>query len=308
MRPEHGLWRIAVEVPDLALAAAETALAEYCETLSWFRADGGGWQVEGIAREGPDRAGLDVAMAVTAAAFGAAPSAVVVERLPVRDWLADNLADFPPLAIGRFFIHGSHFRGAAPAGGIGLCIDAATAFGSGHHPSTAGCLFAIDGIRRRPSGPALDFGCGSAVLALAIAKRWRIAVIAADRDPRAIAVATENTRRNGLAAWVRTILADDPAAPTLRRSGPYAVIACNILARPIRGMAVELSNLLAAGGTMILSGFVVADGSGVLATYRTQGLVAESRMNINGWQTLVLRRPPVAAPIRPFPAPPANKP
>jgi ribosomal protein L11 methyltransferase len=293
MRPETGLWRISVEVREAELPAMETVLAKFCETRSWFRTEGGGWQMDGLAGEEPDRTAVDLAMAVTAAAVGMPPPRVVVERLATRDWLADNLADFPPLTVGRMFVHGSHFRETVPAGRIGLCIDAATAFGSGRHPSTAGCLRAIDGLRRRPSGPTLDLGCGSAILALAIAKRWRTPVIAADRDRRAVQVAAGNARRNGLAAWVRVAVADGPSAAVVVRSGPYALIACNILARPIRGMASRLIRLLAPGGRMILSGFVAGDGRGVLSTYHTQGLVVEWRVNINGWETLVLRRPGV---------------
>ncbi|MBK8908350.1 MAG: 50S ribosomal protein L11 methyltransferase [Rhodospirillales bacterium] len=165
MDPAPPLWRIALQVPEPALDAVTAALDRYCRSVSWFGADGGGWSVEALADREPDRPSLDVAVAVAAASAGMEPPHVHIARLPATDWLAANRQDFPPIRIGRFFVYGSHIAEPAPAGSIGLRVDAATAFGSGHHGTTAGCLMAIDDLGRR-QGPsrvnrALGGGGGS---------------------------------------------------------------------------------------------------------------------------------------------------
>src|SRR5205823_2106389 len=129
---------------------------------------------------------------------------IVEERLPERDWLAENRRAFPPVRVRRFFIHGSHWREAAPAGMIPIEIDAATAFGTGEHASTSGCLLALDRLaRRRRFRRPLDIGTGSGILAIAAAKRLHRTVLASDIDPAAVRVAGHHIRRNGLAGRAR---------------------------------------------------------------------------------------------------------
>src|SRR5256885_9539759 len=84
---------------------------------------------------------------------------IVEDRLPGRVCLAKTRRDFPPQRIGRFFIHGSHWHGRAAPSSIPIEIDAATAFGTGEHPSTRGCLLALDRLARRRRFPRpMDYG------------------------------------------------------------------------------------------------------------------------------------------------------
>ena len=128
------------------------------------------------------------------------------EPLANTDWLAKSLQSFRPVRVGRFFIHPSHYTGAPPAGSIAVQIDAATAFGSGEHGSTYGCLSAIDWLA--PSlgiDPVLDVGCGSGILAIAIAKLGRSRVVATDIDPEAVRVCRENARLNAVGGRIEAI-------------------------------------------------------------------------------------------------------
>src|SRR3954467_777106 len=102
---------------------------------------------------------LEIRLALLAAGAGGRLVRVVQERLAERDWLAENRRAFPPLRIGRVFVHGSHWSGRPPSGAIPLEIDAATAFGTGEHPSTGGVLLALDRLaRRRRFRRPLDIG------------------------------------------------------------------------------------------------------------------------------------------------------
>src|SRR5205814_982299 len=169
------------------------------------------------------------------------------ERLPERDWLAENRRDFPPQRIGRFFIHGSHWHGRAAPSSIPIEIDAATAFGTGEHPSTRGCLLALDRLaRRRRFRRPLDIGTGSGILAIAAAKRLRRPVVAGDIDPEAVRVARHHARRNGLASRARFLRTAGYRRRALRRH-KYDLILANILARPLALMARDLKRTLAPG-------------------------------------------------------------
>jgi ribosomal protein L11 methyltransferase len=282
-------WRISLDVPASAVDVFAAALQPHCAAVSWFGEDEGSWQVEGYAPEPPDRAALAVSLALAAAACGAAPPLPRVEPLAQEDWAKANLEDFPAMTIGRFFVRGSHDPSAVPGGLIGLCIDAATAFGSGRHASTAGCLEALGLLALRPVFRALDMGCGSGILALAMARLWRVPVMAADIDPEAVVVTRRNARRNGAGGLVRALCADSYAAPDIAARAPYDLIACNILARPLCRMARDLARSLAPGGAAILSGFLEADANAVLAAHRLQGLRLMRRITIDGWQTLIVR-------------------
>jgi ribosomal protein L11 methyltransferase len=247
------------------------------------------WRIEAYPRQPVLNAETEIRLALTAAGAGGRLLNIVEERLPERDWLAENRRDFPPQRIGRFFVHGSHWRGATPASSIPIEIDAATAFGTGEHPSTRGCLLALDRLaRRRRFRRPLDIGTGSGILAIAAAKRLRRAVIAGDIDPEAVRVARHHGRRNGLAGRARFLRAAGYRRRALRRH-KYDLILANILARPLALMARDLKRTLAPGGIAVLAGLLRRQEPFVLAAHRAQHLSLERRLVIEGWSTLVLR-------------------
>jgi ribosomal protein L11 methyltransferase len=287
------VWRVAVAAADAASAeAAAAALGTVCAAVSAFEAaPGGAWAVEGFAAEKPDSALIETALALAWAALGGPPPDLAIERVPERDWLGENQASFPPLSAGRYFIHGSHHEGRPPPGRIALLIDAATAFGTGEHATTRGCLLALDMIaRQRRRRRVLDMGTGTGILAIAAAKTWRRRVAARDIDAEAVRVTARNAAVNGVAALIDVRLSDGYRDRGLRRAARFDLVLANILARPLMLMAKDLARALAPGGTAVLSGLLARQEQAVLAAHRAQGLHLRRRIAIAGWHTLVLRR------------------
>jgi ribosomal protein L11 methyltransferase len=282
-----------VEGADAALEVA-AALDELTGGVSAFEAGSAAlWRVEAYPRAAILDPALEVRLALAAAAAGGRLVHIAEERLPERDWLLENRRAFPPLRIGRFFIHGSHWPGPenerAPAGAVAIEIDAATAFGTGEHPSTRGCLIALDSLaqRRRYRRP-LDIGTGSGILAIAAAKRLRRIVLASDVDCASVRVAAHHVRRNGLARQVRVVCAPGYRSRAVRRA-KYDLILANILARPLVLMARDLGRAIAPGGVAVLAGLLRRQEALVVAAHRAQGLALERRLVIEGWSTLILR-------------------
>lgn len=287
-----GPLRIFAEIAgaEAALAVA-AALDERAGAVSAFEIDAAAalWRVEAYPQTPVLDAALEIRLRLAAAAAGGRLLRIAEERLLDRDWLAENRRAFPPLRIGRFFVHGSHWRGRAPVGAIAIEIDAATAFGTGEHPSTRGCLLALDDLaRRRRFQRPLDIGTGSGILAIAAAERLRRRVLASDVDCAAVRVATHHVRRNGLAGRVRVVRAPGYRSRALR-GARYDLIFANILARPLALMARDLGRAITPGGVAVLAGLLKRQEALVVAAHRAQGLALERRLVIEGWSTLILR-------------------
>jgi ribosomal protein L11 methyltransferase len=284
------LFRIALRVKGAAAAfAVAEILDELAGGVSAFETNEATaeWTVEAYPRAALLDAALDLRLALVAAACGGAILSVAEERLSERDWLAENRRAFPPQRIGRFLVHGSHWRRRPPPGLVAIEIDAATAFGTGEHPSTRGCLLAFDLLaRRRRFRSVRDVGTGSGILAIAAAKVLRRPVIASDIDPGAVRVARHHAQRNGVAMLVRSAC----TAGVSERGAGYDLAFANILARPLVVMARDLARAMSPGGMAVLSGLLRRQETGVLAAYRPHGLALERRLVIDGWLTLVLRR------------------
>lgn len=293
MTADNPLWSIRVPVPAAAveaIARVEAALEPFAIALSSFEVEGGpAWVVEALSSGQPDSRAVRRALA-EAGVDGEA--AVTIEPVADRDWIAECQRNMPPLRAGRFFVHGAHIpAAAAPRGTLALEIDPGLAFGTGHHESTRGCLLAIDRLaRRRRFVRPLDMGCGSGILALAMARLWGVPVLACDNDPQAVAVARENARLNGLDALVRVVKSQGYAAAAVRRRAPFDLVVANILARPLCRMAGALSRHLAADGLAVLSGLLANQEEMVLAAHRPHGLDLVERRRLGDWSVIVIGR------------------
>src|SRR5579883_206855 len=207
-----------------------------------------------------------------------------------------SLAGLKPVEAGRFVVHGAHDRARVLANRIGIEIEAALAFGTGHHGTTRGCLLAFNQFlkqrlqRKGAKARVLDLGTGSGVLAIAAARVLRTRVMASDIDGRAVMAARGNAGLNRAASFIEVIRVAGCEAHGLRLGAPYDLIFANILLAPLKRMAHPIARLTQAGGRVILSGLLIAQENGALAAYRAQGLSLERRVVLDGWVTLVMRR------------------
>ncbi|MEY2991834.1 MAG: hypothetical protein RI946_1228 [Pseudomonadota bacterium] len=247
--------------------------------------DGSGlWEIGAYFIDEPD----DVELTLMAAAFGAKP--FVVSEVPETDWVAKVKRELSPVVAGRFFVYGSHDADKIPEGSEPLLIEAAMAFGTGHHGTTLGCLRALD--RLASAGfigkNVVDIGCGTAVLAMAAARIWPNPVLASDIDEVAVDVAAANVSCNDLDGRVTCLVAAGFEHETLHSAAPYDLIFANILKGPLIELAPDMAAHSAQGGIVILSGLLVEQAEDVLAAYDANGFDCETREDIGEWSCLTL--------------------
>jgi len=261
---------------------AETAVAAFESR------DNGPWLLEAYFAREPDEGAIrDLVRPIV----GAEAEAAAFERLDPKNWVAASLEGLQPVRAGRFLVYGSHDRRIVRANDWALEIEAALAFGTGHHGTTRGCLLALaDELKRRRPRRVLDVGTGTGILALAAAKALKRPIVAGDIDPEAVRVARDNARLNGVAGLTTFYIAPGVRHPSANRPRRFTLVTANILARPLKRLAPALAQVLASGGALILSGLLARDVPGVLSAYAAQGLALERRRDLDGWATLVLRR------------------
>jgi ribosomal protein L11 methyltransferase len=280
--------------PIIAQAVADAvaerfALGDIAVSLS--DAGGGRWQVAIHFRGEAERE--RVRGAVAAAVGAEAAAALQFGSVEAADWVRQSLAGLRPVAAGRFVVHGAHDRTRVPLNHIGIEIEAALAFGTGHHGTTRGCLLALDAIckamplaKTRPR--ILDVGTGSGVLAIAAARALHAHVLATDIDAFAVRTARSNASHNRAGSLLSVVLADGVGARTIRTHALYDLIFANILLGPLKRIATPLRRLAAPGGRVVLSGILPSQANAVIAAYRP--LALQRRLDIDSWTTLVLVR------------------
>ncbi len=286
---DEGTARAVSEIIFETFDPADAAVAAFEEAPTTKDWKGGPWLVEAYFGTEPDE---DRLRALIAAAAGEEVCArISFGRVNARDWVAASLEGLKPVRAGRFVVHGAHSRDEVRDNEISIEIEAALAFGTGHHGTTRGCLMMLDRIaRRRRPRAILDIGTGTGVLAIAAAKLFKRAVHSGDIDPVAVATASENAKRNGAGCFVDPVQARGGAHNDMRKGTPYDLVFANILARPLRAMAPQIAQLTEMGADIILSGLLVRDAPGVIAAYRTQGIVLARRIDVDGWATLLMQR------------------
>ncbi|MFG6618134.1 50S ribosomal protein L11 methyltransferase [Sulfitobacter sp. 1A05707] len=248
--------------------------------------DGSGlWEVGGYFEEAPDTA----ALAVLAKAMGA--KEFTVSELPETDWVAHVRRELAPVEAGRFFVYGSHDADKVPEDCEPLLIEAAMAFGTGHHGTTLGCLKALDRLANEGfhGRNVADIGCGTAVLAMAAARIWPETVLASDIDEVAVEVAQANVDANGLTGRVICVEAAGFDHPALAEAAPFDLVFANILKGPLVALAPDMAAALQPGGYAILSGLLNEQAEEVIEVYARSGINLTHRESIGDWTTLTLQ-------------------
>ncbi|WP_417606603.1 50S ribosomal protein L11 methyltransferase [Primorskyibacter flagellatus] len=276
------------KAPAEALGAAmENMIPEPTGIGVFEMEDGSGlWEVGGYFTEAPD----DVALSLLTAAHGARE--FVVSELPDVDWVAKVRRDLAPVEAGRFFVYGSHDADKVPEGSEPLLIEAAMAFGTGHHGTTLGCLRALDRIANNGfvGRNVADIGCGTAVLAMAAARIWTDPAVASDIDEVAVDVAKANVAANGLEGRVACLEAMGFDHPDLAAKAPFDLVFANILKAPLIDLAPDMAAHLCPGGWAILSGLLNEQAQEVIEVYAGHGMTLSHHEQIGDWSTLSLTK------------------
>ncbi|MZR31263.1 50S ribosomal protein L11 methyltransferase [Sneathiella litorea] len=282
--PEPTLWQLALTLPFDQVEGISDIFEEEALTISMEEAvsDGSLWRLNILFPQEPNAQLLD-----------RLPADIPMELAPLeqKDWVSESQKMLPPVDAGRFYIHGSHDSPHPANSRHNLLIDAGAAFGTGLHETTYGCLLALNDLRKsRSFRNPLDLGCGSGVLALAIAKAWNIPVLASDIDVAAVIVTRDNAKKNQLAHLTTAVLSAGLNNRKLSEMAPYDLIVANILAWPLMKMAPDISNALSKNGVLVLSGLLGSQDVMVRSAYLQQGLNLKRRYAIGTWNALVLGR------------------
>jgi ribosomal protein L11 methyltransferase len=276
------LWQLTAETDLEPLAIqAEVVLESEALSVGRFRTDQDSerWRVEALFDAKPDVADWSRRLDLDCTA----------ERLRDADWVTEAQKHLPPVLAGRFHVHGSHVPRHPSPSMHDILIEAGPAFGTGQHESTRGCLLALDRLARQHKvRRALDVGCGTGVLAIAVAMAWAKPVVATDIDPVSTRFTENAARENGVGRFITTGAGPGLQPAVARDDAPYDLICANILARPLCRLAPAIAAALAPGGRVVLSGLLWWQAPAVLAAYRAQGLPLKFRISLGGWRTLVV--------------------
>jgi len=248
----------------------------------------GEWVFEATCDSPPD---LKAFAALAHEVLGGSVDFSVAPIDPEVNWVARSLEGLAPVIAGGFYVHGSHETGPVPAGLTPMKIDAAQAFGTGHHETTTGCLEAIDRLlKRKKPQRMLDVGTGTGVLAIALAKRLHRLVIASDIDPVSVTTTVANAEENEVGRHIVAVEAAGLNHPVIAQNGPYDLIVANILAGPLQALAPAVGRAALPGAAIILSGILEHQARGVINAYARQGMVLTQRLQRKDWTTLMLEK------------------
>jgi len=249
----------------------------------------GEWVFEATCDSPPD---IESFVELARQTLGGAVEFSVAPIDPEINWVAKSLEGLAPVTAGGFYVYGSHETGPVPGGLTPMKIDAAQAFGTGHHETTTGCLEAISIIlKRKKPRHMIDVGTGTGVLAIALAKRTNKTVIASDIDPISVTTTIDNAAQNGVGRQIIAIEATGVNHPAIQQNAPYDLIVANILAGPLMALAPSIGRIAGKGATIILSGILEHQARGVINAYARQGMVLSQKLQRKDWTTLILDMP-----------------
>lgn len=247
----------------------------------------------------PDIKAIESSISEMAKIFNIAPPKCIMKSMADKDWVTESQKLLKPVEAGRFYLYGSHDKHNIPHTKVPILMEAGQAFGTGSHETTHGCLLAIDHLADEVAPEKiLDLGCGSGVLAIAMAKIWNSKIIASDIDYIATETALENLKSNSVnivdisadGNGVATVTSNGFEDNVISKNGPFNLIVANILAETLKQMAPDIVKNLSKDGFLILSGLLKIQDATVREAYESLGMSVFDTFPINEWQTLVLQR------------------
>ena len=248
--------------------------------------DGSGiWEVSGFFLKKPNYLELKILEVVYETEF-------IVSKIVNKDWMAKVQRDLTPVSAGRFMLFGNHDKDKIPINVVGLKIEAAMAFGTGHHATTVGCLLALEYLIKMGHffQNIADIGCGTGVLAMAAARIFKANVIATDIDEVAVETARANFRANGLNTKITLVCAPGFNKVEIVNRAPFDLVFANILANPLCLLAPSMVKHIQKNGLIILSGILNRQAKRVEGYYITNGFYRVRVQKIGQWTTIIMQR------------------
>lgn len=211
------------------------------------------------------------------------------ESVEEQDWASSWREFFTPVEAGRFIVLPPWRKDEAPADKIAIIIEPKTAFGTGHHGTTALCLEAIAGLVDegclKSEGRFFDLGTGSGILGIGCCKLG-LTGLGLDIDPLAIENAIENRTINGIGEEFHLGTGSIDAATGNER---FDIVVANILANPLKAMASEIIAKVKEGGCLVLSGILNEQAEAVAEVYTGLGLPTPETRTKGEWTALIWR-------------------
>ena len=214
---------------------------------------------------------------------------IEISKKQNKDWLDEYKKGVAPVAVGKFYVRPSWCESSQDPALIDLLIDPALAFGSGHHESTNMCLALLSELARDGMS-ALDVGCGSGILSIAM-KKLGAKVSACDTDEQAVAATQQNAEKNGVQIdkiWLGSVSSLNERGSSAAAQPQFDLVVANIIADVILILSTDLKKALKPGGKLVLSG--------ILEKYKDRIEQAFSDLNFvqmkkqNEWLSFVYER------------------
>jgi ribosomal protein L11 methyltransferase len=286
------MWLVSIQASQAVAFSLSEALEFFSDSVAIVedKTDQTIWHVHALTMIQPIRDKLENLVKEVACVDKDPQPTVTIEEMPDKDWVAENQKTFTPLNVGQFYIHDTHHHGFLPQDKICLQIDASTAFGTGHHGTTQGCLEALDLIHTKGTKfkNIIDIGTGTGILAIACAKLFGLPIIATDNDAEAIQKAAENMRVNKCESQVKLIQAEGLSHPDVLVHQPFDLVIANILANTLIELAPSIAQVTRHGSILILSGLLQDQIDSVLKAFHERHFQVTNTIIQDGWATLTL--------------------
>lgn len=279
--------------PKPAMEGGATLLQEFFSdrfsAVGLQKLDGEIWSIEAYGEGAPDMDAITKALVAIDPGW-AEIEAPTSEEVPDKDWVAHALSGLGVVRAGRFVLYGVHDADKIELGDddIAVRIDANQAFGTGHHPTTAGCLTLLDRFAGFAPKSIFDLGCGSAILSIAAAKLWGREILASDIDGTSVEIAQENAALNDVADRLTLVEAAGFAHETIAARAPFDFVFANILAGPLKELAGDMAAHIKKNGRVMLAGLMAEQEDGVVEAYNAAGFRLINRLDHETWPVLLL--------------------
>ena len=215
-----------------------------------------------------------------------------IKKIPRKNWLKASNVKFRPIKINRFIVSSSFFANSVRQDKYSLTIDASLAFGTGHHYSTKFCLELIQELKKMQTNPftIIDVGCGTGILAIALAKLFRSRVIAVDNDIHSVEMTKRNIIVNNVVQYVKVYRSIGLKGNHLNSRAKYDLIVANILFNPIKSLMRSFIQNLSNSGFLILSGLTIKQARKLKEISKQFGLKVLVERKEANWASLLLKR------------------